>query len=717
MTAEEVAQRYDAKRSGSGWKAFCPAHDDKRPSLWISEGRVRVLVTCWAGCELDAVLSAKGLTKRDLFPESAHRQSKNGEVQRVPAPKVAGFDWRKCVAAFTDKHVEQIAKWRGFSPDFVRELRDGGHIGIFNGLVAFPVHNGKNIVGCHYRVKGSDNWFYFPRGTNATPLTFGELIPGERVNVFESTWDGLAYMDKSGERDGIIITRGAGNGALVAGLIAEGATAYLWTQNDEPDPKTGKRPGEDIWQKTVCAHTPKNCAIRRVNIPAHDLNDWTRDGGATDRDLLDAITSAETLREPSDESKSEDEAIRRLAEMSLLEYERVRKDEATKLGCRPSILDSLVNAKRLLNRPPSETDNLQGTEVKLADVEPWPDPVNGAKILDEIAQRFAQHIVLPDGAAIVLPLWCAHTHLFKVFEHSPRAIVSVPMHQCGKTITRNLSACFCNRALKAENLATAVLYRLVEAQWPTILADEFGGWLGQNEELQKLLNSGHERGGVVLRCVGDNHEVRAFAAFAPIMLCGIGALPVELHDRAIVIRLKRAKRAEVQKRFDSRRLEYEHELNRKLAHWCADNRAAIEACEPRLPERSYGRDADNWRPLFAIAEIAGGDWPQKCADAYAKLTSNEDEVAESLRMMLLADIREIFKTERMFSKDLVAALAELKERPWPEVCRGKLITERWLARNLAAFNIRPKLLRIGDSDPARGYEKTDFEDAFARYLS
>jgi len=59
----------------------------------------------------------------------------------------------------------------------------------------------------------------------------------------------------------------------------------------------------------------------------------------------------------------------------------------------------------------------------------------------------------------------------------------------------------------------------------------------------------------------------------------------------------------------------------------------------------------------------------------------------------------------------------MSERPWPEVCRGKPLTERWLARNLSAFGIHPKLLRIGDDwRPSRGYDKADFNDAFMRYL-
>jgi len=111
---------------------------------------------------------------------------------------------------------------------------------------------------------------------------------------------------------------------------------------------------------------------------------------------------------------------------------------------------------------------------------------------------------------------------------------------------------------------------------------------------------------------------------------------------------------------------------------------------------------------------AGGDWPRRCADALVKLTTGEDE-RENLRVMLLADIREVFKTERIFSKDLVEQLAELKERPWPEICRGKPITAQWLARNLAAFGIHSGNIRIGE-EQAKGYERVQFDDVFARYV-
>jgi hypothetical protein len=108
------------------------------------------------------------------------------------------------------------------------------------------------------------------------------------------------------------------------------------------------------------------------------------------------------------------------------------------------------------------------------------------------------------------------------------------------------------------------------------------------------------------------------------------------------------------------------------------------------------------------------------AEAFVKLTSRNDADTESLRVTLLADVRQIFAREcgvvRMFSKDLIDALQQMSERPWPEVCRGKPITERWLARNLAAFRIHSKTVRIGN-EQAKGYELADFTEVFERYLN
>jgi hypothetical protein len=71
----------DAKPSGKGWSARCPAHEDRQPSLSISEGDDgRALVKCHAGCETEAICAALGLRLADLMPPTDRRGMNNVNV-------------------------------------------------------------------------------------------------------------------------------------------------------------------------------------------------------------------------------------------------------------------------------------------------------------------------------------------------------------------------------------------------------------------------------------------------------------------------------------------------------------------------------------------------------------------------------------------------------------------------------------------------------------
>ncbi len=71
---DEFLRRLDGvRRSGSGWTAKCPGHDDRHASLSVGEGGDgRVLLKCFAGCEAEALVAALGLTLADLMPK--HRE-------------------------------------------------------------------------------------------------------------------------------------------------------------------------------------------------------------------------------------------------------------------------------------------------------------------------------------------------------------------------------------------------------------------------------------------------------------------------------------------------------------------------------------------------------------------------------------------------------------------------------------------------------------------
>lgn len=68
MKVEAILERLQGvRRNGAGWSAKCPAHEDRKPSLSISEVDDRVLLHCHAGCSVERVVAALGLEIRDLF--------------------------------------------------------------------------------------------------------------------------------------------------------------------------------------------------------------------------------------------------------------------------------------------------------------------------------------------------------------------------------------------------------------------------------------------------------------------------------------------------------------------------------------------------------------------------------------------------------------------------------------------------------------------------
>lgn len=69
MNAEEFAARLNGKRTGTGWAAKCPAHEDRNASLSITAGDDgKTLLRCHAGCTFADVVAAAGLRPGDLFP-------------------------------------------------------------------------------------------------------------------------------------------------------------------------------------------------------------------------------------------------------------------------------------------------------------------------------------------------------------------------------------------------------------------------------------------------------------------------------------------------------------------------------------------------------------------------------------------------------------------------------------------------------------------------
>jgi Protein of unknown function (DUF3631) len=194
----------------------------------------------------------------------------------------------------------------------------------------------------------------------------------------------------------------------------------------------------------------------------------------------------------------------------------------------------------------------------------------------------------------------------------------------------------------------------------------------------------------------------------------IGKLPPDLYDRSIAIELQRRLQSEpIGSLRAGRRCELD-DLARKVVRWVEDHEHEIDGRDPRLPSRAINRVADNWAPLFAIAEVAGGEWWERCNRAFEAIARTE----ESTGAMLLEDIKAIFaerQSDRVTSQALVDDLVALEGRPWADWRKGKPMTVNNLARALKPFGVTSENIRVSDGQ-AKGYRLAAFSSAFERYL-
>jgi hypothetical protein len=114
----------------------------------------------------------------------------------------------------------------------------------------------------------------------------------------------------------------------------------------------------------------------------------------------------------------------------------------------------------------------------------------------------------------------------------------------------------------------------------SLLIDEADTFLKDNDELRGILNTGHRKGGSVLRTVGDDHEPRQFSTWGPAAIAMIGRLPDTLDDRSVRCSLRRRKASERVESFRSDRAEHLQLLARKMARWAADQEVQLRPADP-----------------------------------------------------------------------------------------------------------------------------------------
>jgi hypothetical protein len=462
--------------------------------------------------------------------------------------------------------------------------------------------------------------------------------------------------------------------------------------------------------------------------PKGDVVDWAKAGGT--REKLDALVEQALdwhpppEEAPTDENKAkatadEQKLLDELARLDAIDYDRRRNEAADQMGIRRGTLDDQVNARRAERAEEEGPPPLFGHWV----VEPWPEAVGTGELILALAGRVRRHVILSDDEALTVALWIMFAWVHDAAAvHSPILLATSAEANSGKTQLLSLIGFLVPRALVCVEISEATLFRGIEKWQPTIIVDEADVILINNEPLRSVINSGWTRGSCVPRCIGDDNTPHAFPTFCPKVIGMKGRrLPDTTWTRSIIIEMRRKKAGENVTHFRSIDDAGLAEMRRRALRWATDNGEKLEDAEPDMPPGFDNRLGDNWRVLLAIADFAGGEWPDKARKAAVKLSEVAD--ATSIGVQLLAAVKVAFDgvdglnpLERISSAELAETVGADASGPFSEWKGGRPITQAQLARALKPFSIAPEVIRLPSGGTPRGYLRSQFEDAWERYL-
>lgn len=722
-------------KPGGGYMAPCPAHEDDTPSLSIDQGdNGKILLHCFAGCTQEDViesLKSRGIWKNDtgesVTNQDSLEQQRYSKSRRQGRQDAAAAVAKKIWTASTPARDDHpyLARKKVKAVDTIREIS-------LDRLV--------ELIGYH-------------------PQSNGEKMSGDRILVIpvkvEDQLSTCEFIDENGLKSALAGGRKsggfwaaqplpAGDGQGQCLLVGEGVATVLSAREATGDPAVAvltcgnfmpvarmlreRYPTADLvilgdlGNGQAKAEEAAGAVAGNLTLPAFEAEhtEWATDfndmavlyGMAAVKDCINGENhqkNQDTDRQvPSEQEVNE--AIQRLAALSPVQYDLVRKEQADALGIRQSTLDRAVKEAR-------KGEDVDG--LPFIEVDPWPEPVDPAQLLSDIAAVVRRFIVCGRETALTVALWAAMTWFIDVVQVAPLAVITAPEKRCGKSQLLSLLGKLCARAIVASNISPSAVFRTIDAWKPTLLIDEADTFFKDNEELRGIINSGHTRDlAYVIRNVGDNFTPTKFSTWGAKAIAGIGRVADTLMDRAVVLELRRKLPHEQVERIRHAEPALFDDLQAKLARFGDDYREQVRRAKPELPPSLNDRAQDNWEPLLAIAMVAGEDWLQIATKAALKLSGGES-LTETIGSELLADVQEIFESrrvDRISTVDLIKTLCEDDEKPWSTYNRGQQIRPRQIANQLKKYGVVSKTIRFRSGGTAKGYERSQFEEAFSRYI-
>lgn len=271
------------KRNGEGWKAQCPAHADRSPSLSVKEENGKILVKCFSGCSAENICAALDLEVKDLFTtengfhSNDFQTNKNNSARR----EIAAYD-------YTDETGDLLFQAVRYEPKDFRQRRPDG----------------------------AGGWIWNLKETRLVLYHLPEVLASPVVYVVEGEKD-VETLRQHG-LPATCSPMGAGKWRAAYNESLRGKTVIVLPDNDEA--------GRNHANKVAASLYGIAEEIVVVNLPSlnekADITDFFERGGNVD-ELIGLIGQAESWKPmenaPEPENKSENAAELSLALPELSE--------------------------------------------------------------------------------------------------------------------------------------------------------------------------------------------------------------------------------------------------------------------------------------------------------------------------------------------------------------------------------------------------------------
>jgi Protein of unknown function (DUF3631) len=443
-------------------------------------------------------------------------------------------------------------------------------------------------------------------------------------------------------------------------------------------------------------------------------------------------------REEERERQREQERAAKEAERARKEAEQLEREQEIQRKKRDVVFAEIASLPRMTHevrlkeaaaRLSEDFDELhEEFEVYFAarslpkELEPWPEPVSTAELLTAIEVKFRRYVVTSDAIVTAATLWTPFTYVVEVATHAPKLVFTFPEREAGKSVALHVVSWMSQRRYAAIEATGASIYRIIDRLRPTVFVDEADTLFRRSTVLSHIINASWTNDGSKIPRASskgksvDEYDCYGAQAFGMKKL----RMPDTTHSRCIICLIWPKLPHEIVDEFNYRDDDEFKVIRRKSIRWSVDHAVALQTAKPEFPAGFNNRIRQNWKMLFAIADLAGAAWSQRARNAALELETDRDEQSETIR--LFQGLHDVWgDAEKRKSASLCEALAAHPSGEWADFRDKGPISSIQLAALLREFGIKPihNLFQAGrgkDKKNRGGYRRAQFKNAWARLL-